>query len=244
MTPDTVQEQVLRLRRSVILWLGVFGAITFALALYLISASVQNDIVRSEATLDALQENLIAISSPAPEVQALTATLTKTLDLVSTLEAASPPRGVNWPAVMAVIANYNPSEITLSSLTQADNQITLNGQAIDDVVVAAYTRSLEDSQLFSNVGLQSLKLITPTARSNKDAPTRKATASLISLASGFTFAARAPRLVFTEHGQSFRLIAQPSDFLSPLSLRDETGTLLQPLGPKQVEFVLLLEVSV
>src|SRR5262245_13210143 len=108
-TDSNSQEQTQRLRllrRTVVLWLVAFGLANLVLALYLISASVQNDITRAKADLDSIEESLIRISTPAPEAQELMTTLSQTLDLAGKLEAASPPRGVNWPIVMPVIGNY------------------------------------------------------------------------------------------------------------------------------------------
>jgi Tfp pilus assembly protein PilN len=137
------------------------------LALYLVSTSIQNDIARSGATLGAIQETLVRLSTPVPEIQALTATLTATLNLANTLEAARPPSGVNWPAVMAFIGNYNPTEITLTSLAQSGSRITLTGQATSESAVVEYTNALKASTLFSDVVTQSLKRIIPDAGSEE-----------------------------------------------------------------------------
>jgi hypothetical protein len=162
--PDRVPgriQQLRSLRQSVVLWLVVFGLINFVLALYLISASVQNDIARSGATLDSVQELQIRLGTPGPEVQSLTATLTATQNLANQLEEARPPASVNWPIVMAFIGNYNPTRITLTSLTQTGARIVVMGRSPDELAVVEYTNNLKQSNLFSDVVTQSLRRITP-----------------------------------------------------------------------------------
>jgi hypothetical protein len=167
--PERIQ-QLRALRQSVVLWLVIFGLLSLVLALYLISANVRDDIALSGTTLRSVQDTLIRLTTPPPEVQSLTATLTTTLDLADQLEAARPPAGVDWPAVMAFVSNYNPTEITLTSLTQADNRIILTGQAIHELAVVEYVNRLKQSNLFADVITQSVKRITPDTASTQGAP--------------------------------------------------------------------------
>jgi hypothetical protein len=150
------------------LWLVVFGLLNFVLALYLISTNVKNDIARTRATLDSVQESLIRLSTPGPEVQSLTATLTATHNLANLLETARPPAGVNWPAVMAFIGNHNPTRITLTSLTQDGARVVVTGGAMDELAVVEYTSALKQSNFFSGVVTQSLRRITPDAGASEE----------------------------------------------------------------------------
>jgi len=165
--PQAQIPQIRSLRQGIVIGLLAFSLLTLFLALFLIVASVRNDISRSEANLTAIRGQLLRLSTPAPELQELMITLTNTESLADKLIAARPVVGIQWPAVITVISNYNPTVLTLASLTQVDNRITLTGQAVDDVAVVTYTRMLEVSDLFTNVVLQSLTLIppkTPTAQ--------------------------------------------------------------------------------
>lgn len=173
--PAVTLHRLRLLRQGIVLGLVAFSLLILLLALYLIVASVRNDVARSEANLGAAQNRLLQVSAPAPEVQALMATLTTTISLTQQLKAARPPMGLNWPAVVAALANYPPDTIILTSLTQVDNNITLTGQAVNDVVVVDYAHRLEASPLFASVVLQSLTLITaptpaPTAARANAAP--------------------------------------------------------------------------
>ena len=164
-------RQVRSLRQATIIGLMVFSLVMLMLSLFLISTSVRNDIGRSEANLAAIQKRLIRLSTPAPELEELLTTLTNTMGLADKLEAARPPLGVNWPAIVAVIGNYNPTVLRLTSLIQIDNRITMTGRAVDDTIVVEYVRMLEESDLFAGVVLQSLTLITPTTPAVRSAPT-------------------------------------------------------------------------
>jgi Tfp pilus assembly protein PilN len=164
--PEQFQPRTLPLG-TIILGLVVIGLVTFFPPLYLISATIRDDITRSEADLLAVQETVTSLSAPAPEVQELMDTLAQIQESASEIEEAS--RAIvadhtDWPTIMAAISNYNPAQLALTSLTHADNRITLNGQAIDDSAVLAYARALEDSNLFSRVVVQSIKTVaTPVA---------------------------------------------------------------------------------
>jgi Tfp pilus assembly protein PilN len=155
------------LQGAIILWWIVIGLAILSLPLYLIPLIIRGNITRLEADLLAVQATLTSRSTPAPEVQELMNTLAQIQKPASEIKEVSPTivaGRTDWPAIMAAISNYNPAQIALTSLTQADNRITLNGQAIDDSAVAAYARALEDSNLFSRVVIQSIEAIaTPFA---------------------------------------------------------------------------------
>jgi len=180
LTPDLPQahmQQIRLLRQAVIIGLVAFSLLMLFLAVFLIVASVRRDIAQSEANLATVQERLLRLRTPAPELQELMTTLTNTQSLANKLTAAGPPVGIQWPAVVTVLSNYNPTALTLTSLTQVENRITLMGQAVDDVVVVEYTRMLDTSDLFSTVVLQSLTLIPPATPATGATPTPLAPAA-------------------------------------------------------------------
>jgi Tfp pilus assembly protein PilN len=159
------------LQGAIILWWVVIGLAILSLPLYLVPLIVRANITRLEANLLAAQATLTSSSTPAPEVQELMNTLAQIQKPASEIEEVSPTivaGRTDWPAIMAAISNYNPAQIALTSLTQANNRITLNGQAIDESAVAAYARALEESNLFFRVVIQSIEAIatpfvTPTS---------------------------------------------------------------------------------
>jgi Tfp pilus assembly protein PilN len=154
-------------RRAIILLLVAAALAILILPLYFISGRIGSDIARLEGELQSAQDALASISTPQPEVQELMSTLAQIQQPVGELEAAYPSivaGRTDWPAVLAAIGNYNPAELTLSSLTQADSRITLEGQAVDSLIVTAYADALEKSDLFSSVEVKSMSSVaTPIA---------------------------------------------------------------------------------
>lgn len=174
--PESASDQERLLKRlRVFRQIAVGGLLALSLlilwfALYLISASVQNDIVRSEANLAAAEAQIQRLQTPAPAVLTALATVTHTVALADSLAAARPPAGTNWPAVVGMLNQYNPATLTLTALVQVDRRLTLTGQAANDGSVVDYVHALEQTSLFSDVVLESIVLQTPTP-----APTQVAT---------------------------------------------------------------------
>lgn len=168
--PQATMHRLRLLRQGIAIGLMAFSLLLLLLSLFLIAASVRKDVARSEANLGVAQARLLRLSTPAPAVQALMTTLSTTLSLADQLEAVRPPVGIDWPAVVTTLASYDPNAITLTSLTQLDNRITLTGQAVNDVVVVDYAHALEGSPLFANVVLQSLALLDPATPAAPVAP--------------------------------------------------------------------------
>ncbi len=160
---DARQDQSPRMSRAaIVLWLIVLGLAILFVPLYLAGTTIQGDVDRLQDDLVALQQSLANVPTPAPEVQALMGTLSavqgqanRANAVVSTLTAAH----VDWPAVMAALANYNPDRIVLHSVAQAENRLTLTGRASDDAAVVEYSRSLEGSGLFTRVAVQSIRVV-------------------------------------------------------------------------------------
>lgn len=166
-------------QRAIILWLVVIGLVTFFLPLYLVSTAIRADNTHLETDLKTVQDSLTRGYAPAPDVQELMDTLAQIQQSTSELEQAYPTVVAgrsDWLAIMAAIDNYDPAQLALSSLTHADNRITLNGQAIDDAAVVAYARSLEETNLFSRVVVQSMQTVaTPFATPTSTAEGPEAT---------------------------------------------------------------------
>ena len=160
-------------RRTIILWLVAIGAAVLLVPLYLVFVTIRNDAARLETRAEVLQQTLQSPSTPVPENQELVnqlaeaeASLEQLNQAISRLE----DQNVDWPAVMRAIGNYNPAQLTLSSV-ETGSSITLRGRAIDDTVVVDYSRGLEDSGLFSRVVVQSLQaMATPFATPTRGTP--------------------------------------------------------------------------
>jgi len=155
------------LRNTLILWLVAISGVVLLVPLYLVSTAIRGDVTHLEANLQAVEEALISEDTPEPEIQEIMDDLAQVQGSLNEIEGAYSAVAAghtNWPAVMAAIGNYDPSQLALTSIAQSDSRIILNGRAIDDSAVMAYSRALEESGLFSRVVVQSVMLIaTPFA---------------------------------------------------------------------------------
>jgi Tfp pilus assembly protein PilN len=154
-------------RTTIILWLLVLSLAAFFVPLFLLSNGIRGDVLRLEGDLQPISATLAVINTPPPEIQQLLEELTQAQGSADEIEQTylSLMAGrADWPAVMAAIGDYDPARLTLTSLAQTDNRLTLNGRAIDDSAVVAYARDLEESQLFARVVIQSVSSVaTPFA---------------------------------------------------------------------------------
>ena len=179
---DPALDQIRRVRRTVILQITALGLAALMLPLYLIFAQLRTESTDLATELVAVDARTQALNAPSPEVDALTVQAAEILTLTAALEAARPPIGVNWPAVIAAINGYDRSQIALTMLTQTDNRIALEGRAADNAAVVAYVQQLWAAPFFVSVEVQSIKLTGATARGS--AARREAT--------GTTWLAAAP----------------------------------------------------
>jgi len=166
------QDQPTRLsQRTIILGLVVLGFAAFFLPLYLISTSVRDDNARLEVDLQSVQASLTKAYAPPADKQELLTTLNQLQTQAGEIEQAYTSitsGGTDWSAAMAIIKSYDPAQLALTSLTQTDKRVILNGRASSDVAVVAYASTLETSNLFSNVTIQSMRsiatpFVTPTS---------------------------------------------------------------------------------
>jgi Tfp pilus assembly protein PilN len=151
-----------------ILWLVVIGMAVFFLPFYLAALTIREDAKSMETEIASIRVSLTNVPTPEPEIASQLTPLAQTQRQVNqfnqiypTLIAPHP----DLPAAMVAINNYNPNEIALTSLTLADNRITLNGRATRDEIVLTYVHNLEQTNLFNRVVLQSAQVvatITPT----------------------------------------------------------------------------------
>ncbi len=159
-------------RSTLVLWLVATSLLVFFLPLYLFFASVNQDAQGLTSQLSFIQTSLTNVPTPAPAVQQILTPLAQTQGQVKQLNAVYAtlvaPRP-NWTAAMAAIGNYDPNQITLTSVTRTVNSLMITGRATSDVNVTAYAHSLEQSNAFSRVVVQSIRttFITPTVTVSK-----------------------------------------------------------------------------
>ena len=149
-------------RATIILWLIAAGMIILFLPLSLIAGGINDDTKRTTSDLVSVQIDLTSVPTPIPEILALNSTLTAVQQRKAQVDALAPtltaPRP-NWPAIMAAIGNYDPGQVLITSLDRTGNRLTLVGQASSDTTVIAYQNALDQSKQFSNVFVQSIRVI-------------------------------------------------------------------------------------
>lgn len=154
-------------RRPLVLWLVALGLLLLFVPLYFLGSTIQADTLRLESELSQAQLGLASEPTPNPTTLALQSQITQTQQQISQLSAIQTnltANQTNWPEVLAAIRDYDTNQISLTGLTQADNRLTITGQAHDDSLVIAYAQRLEASGQFNRVVVQSISLLpTPPA---------------------------------------------------------------------------------
>jgi Tfp pilus assembly protein PilN len=153
-------------RTTMFLWLVATSLLVFFLPLYLFSVSVNQDTQGVDSDLGFIRTSLTQVPTPAPAVQRILTPLAQAQGEINQINAVYPTIAVprpNWPAAMTAIGNYDPNQITITSITRTINSLMITGQAKNDGDVTAYAHSLEQSNAFSRVVFQSIHAITITS---------------------------------------------------------------------------------
>jgi len=164
-------------RRVLILGLAAISLVILAIFLVLVVNTIKDDAGRLETQLETIAESITRVPTPLPEINALVDTLTQLQEAAVEIQAARsniPAGYTDWRLAMLAIGAYNPDQLDLTSLTQNGAQITLEGWAVNDSIVAAYAQSLKDTDLFAQVVVQSIQVIAtpiPTPTSAEITPT-------------------------------------------------------------------------
>lgn len=155
-------------RAGFIMWLVVFSLGALIIPLYLTSSTLQQDTTALEEELVVVQATLNSNPPIDREEQQLRDNLAVERDKIRALEpmkSTLTARHVNWASVMAVLNNYNQSLMSLISLVQNENLVIITGRADKEATVIAYQQTLEASNQFSRIVVQSMSLAqlpTPT----------------------------------------------------------------------------------
>ncbi len=163
-------------RRRIVLWLVVVGLGIVLIALYVTFTVIDSENQRMTSEISTLQVGLAATAPSNPTEDALESELLilrRQIRAIETLHPTLVQGHLNWPGILSSLGAYDPNQISLTSLNQFENRLTINGQASDEAMVLAYSKSLEESGLFSRVVVQSMRVITPPTPT----PTPTATAT-------------------------------------------------------------------
>lgn len=163
-------------RSAVILWLIMASVGVFFVALFLTSSSLTTENTTLQDDLGVMQQTLLVEPTANPTEDALIDELSdarRQSRIIEPLHTNLVGNHTDWSAVMVEVAGYDQTQMRLTSITQATNRVILNGEAIDENSVIAYTSHLEDSDLFSRVAVQSItqKAAPTAARPGNTTPT-------------------------------------------------------------------------
>jgi Tfp pilus assembly protein PilN len=167
---DPEQQEAPRSGSSgIVRWLLVLSLGCLLAPLFLIGQALQDNNVSLQAELDTLELTLTSVPPPDPQEEQLRDSVAQTRQLALELEKANLGQHINWSVVMAVIGNYDQTQLQLVSLSQTGNRVVLSGRALDESAIMNYTHMLEESALFMVVNVRSISLASvPTATPRKD----------------------------------------------------------------------------
>jgi len=160
--------------RVLFLWIAAIGLTLLLVPTFLVSARVKANTAQVEEDLNIARQELQIVPTPVGETIELSRTLSETKAALQRLEETLPTimGRSDWPEIMTAIDDYDGSRLDVDSATQVENEITLEGQAIDSAAVIGYVDSLKASHVFENVSLLSMDeivapygtiTVTPTA---------------------------------------------------------------------------------
>lgn len=153
-------------RLPIILWLVVLGMVMFFLPIYIFATTVEQDAKNLEADLNTMRVILTTVPTARPDAQRVLTPLAQTQAQIDQLNGVYPtltaPRP-DLPVIMTALNNYNPNELALTALTLENNRMTVNGRAARDEHTIGYVHTLENTNLFARVTLQSAQIaLSPT----------------------------------------------------------------------------------
>ena len=115
---------------SIIIWLIVFSMAVLFLPLYLITTTLQEGIPQLEAELATLEAEIAITATTDPreiEMRGTLSALRADITALSAQNEALWAAHINWPAVIAHIADHDPSQLSITQLTQVERRIALSG---------------------------------------------------------------------------------------------------------------------
>jgi len=143
-----LRQYMMQLVLMVILAMGVIG---------LVHSRIGDQVERAQVRVKQMQNDIDQFKPQLEQVAAFKkrkAQLEKKIDVIDSLDRArsGPVRVLNE------LATRTPDRLWLTSLSTKGRTISMQGQSLDNELVALFLRSLGDSEYFGNVDLDSTKL--------------------------------------------------------------------------------------
>jgi hypothetical protein len=151
-------------RSRLAIWLVALSLMGMMLPIFLISNTIQQEVVALSTEEANLAATLAVTPGPDPEQVLLEDNLStirrNTVVLESTWDRLV-AQHIDWPQVMAALADYDPARIAPTGLTQVGTRLSLTGLALDEPSIFAYTQTLNASGIFQHVVMQTISRVTP-----------------------------------------------------------------------------------
>lgn len=147
-------------RGALTLWLAAAALALVFVVLFALFDAQQGDVWRLQTTVVEAQSARV-LPVPAAETAALRATAAEAIAAEESLYAAiarAAHGGVPWPAVLQRLVPAPPSEVRLTSLTEHQGSLVVQGIAASEPALAVYVARLRGSLLFDSVQLESATL--------------------------------------------------------------------------------------
>lgn len=163
---------------NVIFWFAILGLTIIFIPLFLFAKSLRDEVSQLEGTVVPL-ETAVSGTQTAGISTTLDddlATLNEQIAEISKLDPTLEAGQINWPLAMSAIQNIN-GDVTLNTVSQANNQLIVRGQAGSETAVLNYAQQLENSGQFNRVVVQSIVVLptaTPVPPTTTPNPTRTA----------------------------------------------------------------------
>lgn len=154
--------------RRLMVWLLLASLLALLLPLYLVASTIQDENAALQADLESIQATLDAPVVIPPAEQALRDEVLRLRTQSQALEALGEQlqaRHVDWPEIMILFGNYDPTLINLTAITQEQHRVVLSGHAQSEALVMSYSQMLRDTGRFTTVLIQAISqrdLPTPT----------------------------------------------------------------------------------
>lgn len=165
---------------TLVLWLIVLSLSGFFAPLYLVATTVQNQTLILATEQVNLSATLALTPPPNPTEEALRGEFSQLqlqINALAALDTTLSGTHLDVPQVMSTIGSYNQAQITLTSISQIDRDLTLHGEAISEPVVLIYVDMLKETGLFQQVTIQTIQRKAEPANGSQTpaAPTDKNT---------------------------------------------------------------------
>ncbi|MBI4671095.1 MAG: PilN domain-containing protein [Chloroflexi bacterium] len=158
----TLREAVQHIpRRTLVLWLLATTLGLFMLPLTLVAASLTAQVSTLNDDVQAVIAAETTLPTLLPRVQSLNKQLAQVQAQAKQLQAVKPTLAagaLDWTTIMSAIGNYDPNQIAVDGLSTSDEMLIVTGRAANDAAILAYVNSLQQSNTFKNVVLQSVQI--------------------------------------------------------------------------------------